>query len=120
VYVVTDSSFDRDPHTIAVLTQIAERAMLCRRCQARAREESATEALIVVVGRPGGAILLACLCRAAADLAGRRGERALMMVRLMARHSSDQAFAIVATLCCMGDAASVAIMVARAGDASFI
>ena len=65
-------------------------------CQARARQQPATEAAIVVtVGRPCGAVLRACRCCQAADLARRRGKRTVMVVRLVARHRGDQAFAIV-------------------------
>jgi hypothetical protein len=61
----------------------------------RARRE-ATEALIVVaIRRPCGPILLACLCREAANLARRRSERTLMAVGRLARHGLNQEFEIV-------------------------
>lgn len=56
----------------------------------------ATEAaLVVAVRRPGGTIFLARFCAQVANLPGRRGERAVMMVRRLTRHGSDQAFEIV-------------------------
>jgi len=69
---------------------------LCRRRQARTREQPATETLIVVaVGRACGTILLARSINQTANLAGRCSERTLMMARLMTRHGSDQEFEVV-------------------------
>src|SRR5262245_59568689 len=69
---------------------------LCTRREAWTRKQPATEAVIVVAVRsPRGAILLACFGNQAANLASRCGERTLMVVRLMARHGSDQDFKVV-------------------------
>jgi hypothetical protein len=45
--------------------------------------------------RAGGAILRACRSNQGADLAGRCGERTLIVVRLMLCHFSDQEFEVV-------------------------
>ena len=75
---------------------LAKGIPLGRRSQARAREEPATEALIIVAIRcPRGTILRACFCHQVANLAGGCGKRAVMMVRLVARHFGNQAFEIV-------------------------
>jgi hypothetical protein len=66
------------------------------RRQAGTREQPATETVIIVaIRRSSGAILLAGLCNETANLPGRFGERALVVLRLMARHLGDQQFKIV-------------------------
>jgi hypothetical protein len=60
------------------------------------REQPVTEAaLVVAIGRAYGAVFRACLRGQAADLAGRRIKRTIMIVRLVARHSRDQEFATI-------------------------
>jgi len=71
-------------------------ATLRSRSQARAREQPATEAAIIIaVGHACGTILRACFCHQVANLARGCGERTLMVVRLVARHGGDQEFEIV-------------------------
>jgi hypothetical protein len=61
----------------------------------RLRSEATEAAIVVAIGRAYGTILLARLCREAANLARRHGERTLMVVRMMAGHGGDQEFEIV-------------------------
>ena len=67
------------------------RATLRSRSQARACQQPATEARIVVaVGCSCGVVLRACFCDQITNLARGCGERAVMMVR----HDDDQAFEV--------------------------
>ena len=64
--------------------------------QASPGEQPAAEAgIVVAVGRTRGAILRAGFRDQGADLASRRGEGTLMMLRLVARHGHDEGFEIV-------------------------
>ena len=62
----------------------------------RACKQPAAEAgIVVAIRRACGTILRAGFRDQAADLEGRRGERTLMMLRLVARHGHDEGFEIV-------------------------
>ena len=72
------------------------RRVLRTRREARFCQQPATEAVIVIaILCARDAILLAGFCNQAANLACRFGERALVAVRLVARHLADQKFKIV-------------------------